>query len=150
MTDFTFINPGELRDGELELRTLKLCEAEPEKQWVYGCIMGMYVGEELVGQINLRLQDTPALQRFAGHVGYEVNPEHRGKRYAERACRLVWPLMRAYGFTEVVITCLPDNAASYRTIENLGGVFTGLEEVPPTHEMYQRNPSPRKRYVVTL
>jgi predicted acetyltransferase len=150
MTDFTFINPGELRDGELELRTLKLCEAEPEKQWVYGCIMGMYVGEDLVGQVNLRLQDTDALQRFAGHVGDEVDPDNRGKRYAERACRLLWPLMRAYGFSEVVITCLPDNVASYRTIENLGGVFTGLEEVPTDHEMYQKNPSPRKRYVVRL
>ncbi|MFN7163012.1 MAG: GNAT family N-acetyltransferase [Pseudomonadota bacterium] len=150
MTDFTFINPGELRDAELELRTLKLCEAEPEKQWVYGCIMGMYVHDKLVGQINLRLQEAYALQRFAGHVGYEVDPEHRGKRYAERACRLLWPLMRAYGFTEVVITCLPDNAASARTIENLGGVFTGLEEVAPDHEMYQKNPSPRKRYVVRL
>lgn len=150
MTDFAFLEPPIMRDEEMELRVLEERPAIPEKGYVPALLVGMFVGGAQVGSLNLRLQDAPALQRFAGHVGYEVAEAQRGQGYAARACRLVWPLMRAYGFTEVVITCMPDNAASYRTIEKLGGVFTGLEEVPPEHPMYAVSPLPRKRYVVKL
>lgn len=150
MSDFTFINPAPMRDGELELRIEKNNPADPTKGYVESNTVGMYVGEKRVGQLSVRLRDTPNLSRFCGHIGYGVDEAYRGNHFAERACRLLWPMMRAYGFREVVITCNPENTPSRRIIERLGGMFTGLEEVPTDHEMYERGARVVNRYVVTL
>ncbi|NBV54466.1 MAG: GNAT family N-acetyltransferase [Proteobacteria bacterium] len=146
-----FLNPGHLQDGELELRVRKLMPANPAKAYVPAYDFGMYVGEAEVGHLNFRIADTPLLLLVGGHIGYAVNEEHRGKRYAERACRLVFPLAKQHGLQRLIITCLPNNRASYRTIENLGGKFLGIVNVPTTHEMWREDAdNRRRRYQVTL
>lgn len=150
MTD-PFFNPGHLQDAELELRVNKLIPADPVKAYVPAYEFGMYVGDTEVGRLNFRTADTDSLLLVGGHIGYSVNEAHRGKRYAERACRLVFPLARKHGLTRLIITCLPNNRASYRTIENLGGIFLGIVNVPPTHEMWRADAdNRRKRYQINL
>ena len=150
MSDFTFINPAPMRDGELELRIEKNNPADPTKGYVESNTVGMYVGEKRVGQLSVRLRDTPNLSRFCGHIGYGVDEAYRGNHFAERACRLLWPMMRAYGFREITLACTPENNASSRTIERLGGIFMGIEDVPIDHEMYELGIRQVKRYVVAL
>jgi tagatose 1,6-diphosphate aldolase len=56
---------------------------------------------EPIGRIGLRVGWREAVIRYAGHVGYSVEPTHRGQRYAERACRLIVPLAKRHGMTSL-------------------------------------------------
>ena len=150
MADFAFIDPGVLRDGELALLVAEQRPAQPEKEYVPEYRLGMYVGDERVGTLSFRAVSTPLLEQVSGHIGYDVDEAFRGHRYAERACRLILPLARQHGFRELVITCNPDNIASYRTCERLGADMTGIVEVPEGHEMREKGETHKRRYVLTL
>lgn len=83
---------------------------------------------EHAGNINLRLNTTEAITRYAGHIGYEVFPDHRGHRYAAQAVKLLIPVANEYGINPLWITCDPENTASRRTLELAGAEY--IETVP--------------------
>ncbi|HUD24430.1 MAG TPA: GNAT family N-acetyltransferase [Burkholderiaceae bacterium] len=85
---------------------------------------------EQVGHIRLRVGWNDDIIRYAGQVGYAVEPAFRGRRYAERACRLILPLARRHGLDSLWITCQPDNVASRRTLDRLGAERVGILDVP--------------------
>lgn len=117
-----FYDPGVLWDGELELVLVETCAAIPEKGWVpeYKFEMRHESGEK-VGSLRFRTYLTEQLASYGGHIGYEVEPEYRGASFAARSCRLLFPLAARHGIEELLITCAPDNVASRRTIEKIGG-----------------------------
>ncbi len=143
---FQFLEPGPLRDGELEL-------VEPQTKWVddflaacgdpltrrdafgLSCVTrhqlnqfcsisprGREPGEPLLGRlptyhywmlwhdspggarpplrmaggISLRIGMTRAIELYYGNFGYHVYPAARGHHFAERSCRLLLPLARAW------------------------------------------------------
>ncbi|HEY0136307.1 MAG TPA: GNAT family N-acetyltransferase [Nannocystis sp.] len=89
-----------------------------------------------VGELLVRLDhDDPGLVAYAGHIGFEVLPAHRGHRHALRATRLVSPLARRHGFSELWLMTAPDNAASRRTLELLGAQHVDTVEVPVDSDM---------------
>lgn len=83
-----------------------------------------------VGEINLRLGSSPHIERYAGHVGYAIDTEHRGHHYAARATLLLMPVARAHGLNSLWLTCDPDNIASRRTCELAGAVFVEVVDLP--------------------
>lgn len=99
-----------------------------------------------VGKISVRVGDN-CHTYYNGHIGYEVDPEFQGHGYARRACELVLDAARFHGMGRLYITCAEDNAASYRTIEKLGGRLLEICEMPrdyfawyegiPRHRIYQ-------------
>ncbi len=92
-----------------------------------------------VGKIDLRLKMDERMYYF-GHVGYYVNFIHRGKNYAYHACKLLFKIARKeFGMEELIITCSPDNIASYKTLVKLGGEYLETVNVPADHELYRRN-----------
>jgi tagatose 1,6-diphosphate aldolase len=105
-------------------------------------------GLPIVGGMGLRIGHTPNIEQYLGHVGYQVYPFARGHRYAERACRLVLPLARRLGLDPLWITCNPDNIASRRTCERLGGVLVDTVPLPADHPLYQRGERHKCRYLV--
>jgi tagatose 1,6-diphosphate aldolase len=104
----------------------------------------------IVGTINLRVGRSPDLEMYLGHIGYHVYPPARGRHYAERACRLLFPLARAHGLSNLWITCNPDNIGSRRTCERLGGVLVDTVPLPPGHLLYQRGERVKCRYRIDL
>ena len=84
---------------------------------------------------------------YNGHIGYEVDEGARGHGYARRACALVLDVARFHGMKRLYLTCAEDNAASYRTIEKLGGRLLEICGMPrdyfawyegiPRHRIYQ-------------
>jgi predicted acetyltransferase len=78
---------------------------------------------EYVGNINLRLDNSQAITRYAGHIGYEVHAKHRGHRYAAQAVRLMIPIARENGIDPLWFTCDPENRASRRTLELAGAEY---------------------------
>jgi tagatose 1,6-diphosphate aldolase len=99
------------------------------------------------GGIGIRIAHTFDIETYAGHVGYHVYPPARGRHFAERACRLLAPLLKWHGVNPVWITCNPDNAPSRRTCERLGARYIETVDLPTTHAFYARGERQKCRYL---
>lgn len=133
---FEFLDVALPPDGDLQLILAERLPAETNTWGVpaYSFRMQTPSGSYL-GRIRLRVGWNETVIRFAGHVGYTVEPAHRGHRYAERACRLIVPLAKQHGMTHLWITCQPDNIPSRRTLERLGAECAGVIDVPPDYPL---------------
>jgi len=100
----------------------------------------------MAGSIGVRIGNTPEIELYSGHIGYHVYPTARGRHFAERACRLVVPIMKFHGLSPVWITCNPDNLASRRTCERLGTRYVDTVDLPFTHAFYARGERQKCRY----
>jgi tagatose 1,6-diphosphate aldolase len=90
------------------------------------------------------------LVMFNGQMGYMVYPPARGRHFAERAVRLLFPLARRHGINPLWITCNPDNFASRRTCERLGGQLVEIVPVPAENALYARGEREKCRYRIDL
>jgi tagatose 1,6-diphosphate aldolase len=104
----------------------------------------------IAGGLGLRIGNDRNLTHYIGHVGYSVVPRARGHHYAERAVRLLLPLARRHGMTELWITCNPDNIASRRTCERLGCRLIEIVPLPVTHPLFERGEREKCRYWLPL
>lgn len=149
---FTFHHPGELIDNELALVLIEKYAGEAAKGFVPPYRFKMTHGGrfEEIGRIALRIGDVNRNIYYGGHIGYGVDPPHRGHRYAARACRLLLPLARRHGMNEVWITCNPDNLASRRTCELAGAELVEIVELPVDIDMYRRGERQKCRYRIKL
>ncbi|MDP9174296.1 MAG: GNAT family N-acetyltransferase [Planctomycetota bacterium] len=102
------------------------------------------------GGIGLRIGNTYDVVMYYGHIGYHVYPPARGRRYAQRACRLLLPLAARHGINPLWITCNSDNLASRRTCEGLGGTLVEIVTVPDDHPLYQRGDKDKCRYRIEV
>jgi tagatose 1,6-diphosphate aldolase len=104
----------------------------------------------IVGGMGVRVGTTPEIEMFSGNIGYHVYPAARGRRFAERACRLVLPLLRRHGLNHIWITCNPDNHASRRTCERLGAKLIDTVTIPKEHPYRSRGETAKCRYLIQL
>lgn len=140
------IAPGELRDNDLKLELASFTDHQVHKvPTYYFRMLHSETGEEL-GGINLRIASTPHIERYAGHVGYGVHPQHRGHRYATRALRLLLPLAKKLQIDPLWITCDPENKASQRTAELAGARFVETVDVPKECLIFQNGHPKKCRY----
>lgn len=149
---FEFHAPGRLIDGDLELILVETNPANPERGLVpqYKFKMTQVGENERIGHVHLRIGETKHLAMYAGHIGYGVDPEHRGHRYAARGCRLLMDLARRHGLKELWITCNPDNIASRKTCELAGAEFVEIVDLPKDTNMYQKDERQKCRYRLDL
>lgn len=85
----------------------------------------------LVGMVNVRHYFNEYLEQFGGHIGYSVRPSERRKGYAREQLRLALPFCKeTLGLDRVLITCLPHNEGSRRTILSAGGVYESTAHEP--------------------
>lgn len=149
---FEFHDPGELADGDLELLLAEKYPGDPSVGYVpaYKFKMVRAGGGEQVGGIDLRVGHTRDLVMYGGHLAYGVDPGHRGNAYAARACRLLFPLAKRHGLSELWITCNPDNWASRRTCEKAGATLVEVVDLPEYSDMYQEGERQKCRYRVEL
>jgi tagatose 1,6-diphosphate aldolase len=122
--------PGELRDGELKLELEDFAMHPVHHVPTYHLRMVHAESAEVMGHIRLRIGSTPHVERYAGHIGYAVEPGFRGQHYAARSVRLLAPLAAAHGIDPLWITCDPENMASRRTLEIAGAELVEVVDVP--------------------
>ncbi|MDR3318586.1 MAG: GNAT family N-acetyltransferase [Clostridiales bacterium] len=145
------VNPPEV-DGELTLvngaLTLGLvsCTREPE-----GIDYDFNVLYRLtrIGHFRLTVGANRSVY-YLGHLGYTIAEEYRGHSYAARACQIVLPLAKKLGMRTLIITCNPENAASARTAEKLGGINIRTVDVPRDHFLYRQGDRRKTIYQLDL
>ena len=142
------VDPGPLCDQELQLRLADFVEADALMDHVptYYFHMLNRDTKALMGHINLRAGDTERIQRYRGHLGYNVMETYRGNRYAARSIRLLLPFALRLELDPLWITCNPENVASRRTCETAGADFVEIVDLPSDEEMYRRGDRQKCRY----
>ena len=133
--DFEFLDTSFLRDDEIILMLEKTAPGDLSKNWVpaYHFYICNDAGDRM-GKIDLRIGYNDRLF-YGGHIGYNVDPDFRGHRYAAKSCKLLFELARRHGMDYLYISCNPDNTASYRTCELAGGKLLGVYELPEDNDM---------------
>ena len=136
-----------IRGSVVDLVEEQVYEADRSNQYVPSYFYGIYVhdSQKRAGYCDLRVGYNRELY-FAGNIGYHVNPPYRGHHYAYEACRLLFDVAREKGMDTLIITCSPDNAASLKTLEKLGGEYLETVDVPPDHWLYQRGEPVKRIY----
>src|SRR3954468_9261390 len=106
---FPYVDPGRLVDGDLSLTLHRTYTHRCDDDVIPG-------GHEFLmwdaadpgapaAGIRLRVgNDAESLRLYCGHIGYNVNPDKRGRHFAERSVRLLLPLASHYGVRELWIT----------------------------------------------
>lgn len=90
-----------------------------------------------VGTCELRLTCEDEMYYY-GHIGYNVIEKYRGHNYAYYACLLMFDIARKeHKMNELIITCSPENIASYKTLEKLNGKFIEQVNVPENHDLHR-------------
>ena len=102
------------------------------------------------GTIRSRLSNREDILRYAGHIGYGIHETYRGHHYAASACLALKPIALAHGFSELWITCDPDNRPSRRTCERIGAELIEIVDIPEHIDMYQDGERQKCRYLWEL
>jgi len=137
-----------LADHELALTLVERTFSSPARIPTYR--FEMVVGGERVGTATLRAGMNEYLEKYAGNIGYGVEWGHRGKHYAARTCHLLFQLARLHGMKQLWITCNPENVASRRTCEMVGGELVDIVDVPPIIDLYREGDRQKCRYRIRL
>ena len=126
----------DLTDGEIMLRLRRTCGADPARQWVPAYYFDICLTDGTkVGHCDLRIGYNDKIY-LGGNIGYGVDEPYRGNRCAAKACALLFRQARKHGMDHLFISCVPENAASARTIELAGFRYLETVPVPEDNEMY--------------
>jgi len=139
-----------LRDEELELELIDYGFQEAHKVPAFHLRMVHHENREDLGRIRLRIGSTPHIERYAGHIGYTVHPQHQGNHYAARSLRLLLPFARGLNLNPLWITCDPENIASRRTLELAGAEFVEIVDVPADCIIHQHGHQRKCRYRINI
>ncbi len=130
-----FIDTTFLRNDEIQLLLEETVDGNDEKGWVpaYHFAICRQDGTK-VGACDLRIGHNDKLY-YGGNIGYRVEEKYRGQHYAKKACLLLFSLARKHNLGYVIITCNPDNYASRKTCEYLGGKLLEIAKLPEDNDM---------------
>lgn len=89
----------------------------------------LWDGDRLVGEFRIRHHLTPALRDGAGHIGYSIASDERGKGYGTEGLRLTLQIAREIvPEDEIYLRVNKDNVASQKVMLNNGGRIVGEDE----------------------
>jgi predicted acetyltransferase len=87
---------------------------------------------EFIGVVNIRHTLSESLEKWFGHIGYNIRPSKRKMKYGTHALAFALPKARELGVNRILITCDETNVASRKIIEKNGGVFENAQPNPAT------------------
>ena len=141
--------PANRIEGDIvDLYIEHINEAGQDGDTVHTVYYGIYIHGTYtrVGYCDLRAGMNEELY-YAGNIGYHIFTRYRGHGYAREATKLLLAIAaEKFGMEEVLITCSPDNMASHRTLEHLGGEKTDTVDVPSWHWLYRRGEKVKEIY----
>ncbi|MDZ4671892.1 MAG: GNAT family N-acetyltransferase [Phototrophicales bacterium] len=131
------------RDFDDYISGLLMREHTVPAGWVTETLLWLVDEKGFIGRISFRHYLTDSLQRFGGHIGYEVRPTRRNEGHGTAMLHEMLPIARAKGLDKVMLTCDDDNLGSQKIIITNGGV---LEDVIQN----DFRPVPTMRWWITL
>ena len=145
-----FFDTGFLKNEEIQLILERHINANPEKGWAPAYLFAICnpAGEKM-GTCDLRIGHNQGLY-YGGNIGYRIEEKYRGHHYAGKACLLLFELAKKHDLGYVIITCNPDNQASRKTCEYVGGELLEIVELPEENDMRQRGEKEKCVYKITL
>lgn len=125
----------------------RMTPGNPDKGFVPGYHFRIFnsAGDD-VGHVNVRVGDTEHVRLAAGHIGFGIDEEHRGNHHAANACLALAPWISSV-HQQAWITVDPDNIASIRSIERIGGRFVDEVDVPEGDPHHERGSHRKKRFL---
>ena len=130
-----FLDTSFLVNDEIELRLQKTVDGSAEKGWLpayHFAICDKHDRE--MGVCDLRIGHNMNTY-YGGNIGYRIYEEFRGRHYAGKACLLLFELAKKHNMDHLIITCNPDNYASKRTCEYVGGHLVEVVSLPKDNDM---------------
>jgi len=89
----------------------------------------LWDGGRLVGEFRIRHHLTEALKNGAGHIGYSILKDVRGKGYGTAGLKLTLEKARKIvSENEIYLRVNKDNIASQKVMLNNGAYFSGEDE----------------------
>jgi predicted acetyltransferase/catechol 2,3-dioxygenase-like lactoylglutathione lyase family enzyme len=114
------VTPGTV-DAVIE--RMLLDETEPEYGKVPDTILWLVRGDHFIGRLSIRHRLNAKLEKFGGHIGYELRPSERGKGYGTLILRLGLDWARRLGLKRAMLTTDVTNERSIRVIKANGAVL---------------------------
>lgn len=115
------------QDGELIEGNVGMIQYMNYPDWIYVFSDSktdrshlILVDGQMVGTIDFRFTINPLQSKSLGMIGYAITPKARSKGYASQALKIA---IDSYPAQKIIITCLKENKASARVIENAGGIL---------------------------
>ena len=133
-------------DGEVALELDRVYDTGNSPWGVPAYRFHILYGGERAGTVSLRIGRSELVLRYAGHVGFGVDPRFRGRALAERAVRLILPLAATHGLSPLWITCNPANLASRRVLERLGAEYVETVSLPADYDTYAEGEREKCRF----
>ncbi|MFA5596620.1 MAG: GNAT family N-acetyltransferase [Pusillimonas sp.] len=131
-----FYETEDLRNSEIFLKLRETCDEQPEKRWKPAYYFDICLLDgTVIGKCDLRIGHNDKTY-VGGNIGYSVQEQYRGNRYALKACELLFKQAKKHNMDHLIITCDPDNLASVKTIERAGGQFIEPARIPADNEMF--------------
>jgi predicted acetyltransferase len=97
-----------------------------------------FLGDVIVGRLNIRHKLNEGLSRRGGHIGYAVAPVFRGKKFATEIMKQGLEYCRALGLEKILLTCADSNIQSWKIIENFGGILENTFQDDEDNELVRR------------
>ena len=83
----------------------------------------------LVGEFRIRHRLTEALRTGAGHIGYSIKKEHRGKGYGTKGLAMTLEIAeKIVPEDEIYLRVQKNNIASFKAISKNGAYIAGEDE----------------------
>jgi predicted acetyltransferase len=97
--------------------------------YVAHTVYWLKLGNDLIGEGDIRHDLNDHLRKEGGHIGYSIRPSFRGKGYGKLQLKLLLEKAKELGIDPVLITCDSTNIPSKRIIESNGGVLENEIEI---------------------
>ncbi len=145
-----FLDTDFLQNDEIKLVLEKTVDGDDEKGRVpaYHFAICDLDGNKM-GACDLRIGHNDKLY-YGGNIGYRIDEPYRGHHYAGKACLLLFELARVHELGYVIITCNPNNYASRKTCEYVGGELLEIAELPVDNDMRARGETCECIYRIAL
>lgn len=89
----------------------------------------LWNGDVLIGEYRIRHRLTDTLKTGAGHIGYSIKREFRGKGYGTKGLALALKTARKIvPEDEIYLRVLKTNTPSFKAIRNNGAYIAGEDE----------------------
>lgn len=100
--------------------------------WVPDSVFWLVDDGKFIGRLSIRHRLTEQLEKFGGHIGYDIRPSERIKGYGSKILELALLKAKELGIMRVLLTCDATNTASRKIIEKNGGILENQIPNPET------------------